>query len=114
MFYGALLGMRVFFLVSVVLMSLAGCSGTNTKESAISDYLSVGDTIFLRTKNSSEYEFEVVGITDSAIIGDSIVVPLQDIHTARIKHGDVIYDTTGKQISDAIGLGIIILSSVPM
>jgi hypothetical protein len=106
--------MRIFFLASVVLMSLASCSGTNTKESEISDYLSVGDMVVLRTKNSSEYEFEVIGITDSAIIGESIVVPLQDIHTARIKHGDVIYETTGKQISDAIGLGIIILSSVPM
>lgn len=112
---GVVLGMRVIWLVFAVFVVLMGCSGNKTQqESEIPRYLSVGDSVFVKTNDSSEYEFEVVEISDSAIIGESITIPLKDIYALRVKNGDVVYETTGKQIGDAFKTGAMVILLTPI
>lgn len=46
----------------------------------IKTIIKTGDTVIVTTKDGNEYEFEVVEITDEAIVGESDKVLFTDMH----------------------------------
>jgi hypothetical protein len=85
----------------VALSLISACSNIQTKDSPNPYGLSVGDTVVLVTKNSAQYEFEITELTDSAIVGESVNVPLSDIKSAKRKEGEVAPTSKLEQISVA-------------
>ena len=100
--------MRLLCLVVVALTLLLACSEIQTKEASSPYGLAVGDTVVLVTKSSAHYEFEITELTDSAIVGEAVNVPLGDIKSVRRKEDGVAPPSTLEQISVGV-LGITVL-----
>ena len=92
--------MRLFFLMLFTAWCLAGCSVTPAQPDSYPFGLNVGDDVIITTKNSSEYKFTILEITDSSIVGKSVVLPKEEIDFIRLHDGDVIYRSTTKKFSD--------------
>ena len=75
--------------VFMAVFLLSGCASHYEYNSVSKQYdFSVGDDVRIWTEKTGKVEFEVTKVTESAVYGEGIEIPLADIQGASIKELD--------------------------
>lgn len=75
--------------VLCVLVLFSGCASYYQYNNVSKHYgFSVGDHVKLRTEQTGEVSFKVTEVTASAVHGEGIEIPIEDIQEAYIKNLD--------------------------
>ena len=72
--------------------------------------LSVGDKVQILTSSSQQLEFEVVEITDSAVVGEHVVVPFEQIVDIKLEEVDAVETTlaVGFSAFSVVAIGVMV------
>ena len=109
---------RLFQIILLLsFLGLAGCTEFSTLQRdgsrASNPYgLAVGDTVLLVTQDSQHYEFRVTQISDTAVIGEHVEIPFEQIKIAQKQEYDEV--ETLKAVGMTAFYGVVIALCVVM
>jgi len=80
----SLIAQRTFqyIFVSVLLLSLTGCSSTHTVSTSpdsIDSNVSIGDNLIVTTAEGLEYEFILLDVDEGYLVGEDVRLAIKDI-----------------------------------